>query len=327
MTSSQCQPAEAVIVLEGRDAPSGREVSLIPARWQSRLWALASALRPRQWPKNVLVFAAPVASGAILHTGPLLRTFAAFWVLIAASAATYLLNDITDRESDRLHPVKSRRPIASGRLGAKTALGVASALTVISSGAALLISPGLGAIVMSYLAISTAYTFFLKRLAVIELASVASGFTLRAVAGGAAAHVAISPWFLVMVSFGALLVVAGKRRSEQVAWGSAQTVHRRSLGAYPPEFLRSVRLLAMAVTVTTYCLWAFQRASELSLSRGAHLVWFELSIVPFVTAVLLVELAVQRGKGGEPEELALTDHALQLCGLAWAALVVIGIYA
>jgi decaprenyl-phosphate phosphoribosyltransferase len=311
--------------LAGRDTTALRDIAVT---WypQSSLRALASALRPRQWPKNVLVFAAPVASGAVLHAESLTRTFAAFWIFVAASAAAYLLNDVADREQDRLHPVKSRRPIASGRLGVKMALVVAGALALVSCAMASILSPVLGVVVVSYLAITAAYTIFLKRLAVIELACVASGFTLRAVAGGAAAHVSISPWFLVMVSFGALFVIAGKRRSEQVALGSAKTAHRRSLGVYPAEFLRSVRVLAMAVTVTTYCLWAFERASQLSLGRGSNLVWFEFSIVPFVMGVLLVELAVQHGRGGEPEELVLTDHALQLCGLAWAALVVIGIY-
>lgn len=304
-----------------------REVVVTPPRHRLALPVLVTALRPRQWPKNVLVFAAPVASGAILRGGPLTRTFAVFWVFVAASAATYLINDVTDREADRLHRVKSQRPVASGRLGVRAALSAASVLAAGSVVGASLLAPVLGLVVASYLAVSTAYTVFLKRVAVIELACVASGFTLRAVAGGAAARVALSPWFLVMVSFGALFVVAGKRRTEQVALGKAKTVHRLSLGAYPAEFLGNVRVLAMSVTLTTYCLWAFQRASDLALGRGPHLVWFELSIVPFVLAVLLVELAVQRGRGGEPEELALSDRALQLCGLAWATLAVIGIYA
>lgn len=283
-------------------------------------------MRPKQWLKNLLVFAAPVASGAVLRTEPLLHSFAAAGVLIAASAAIYLLNDVVDRDVDRHHPVKRLRPIASGRVGVPGALGSAAALLAVSMFGAFLVAPALGAIVAAYVAVSSAYTLALKRLAVIELASVASGFTLRAVAGGVAAKVTISPWFLVVVSFAALFIVAGKRWSEQVALGDSQALHRRSLGLYPPEFLRSVRLLAMAVTVTTYCLWAFQRARNLSLGHVSHPVWFELSVVPFVLSVLFVELAVQRGLGGEPEDLALRDRALQVCGLAWVALVAVGVY-
>lgn len=289
--------------------------------------AVLTALRPRQWPKNVLVFAAPVAAGALLHPVVIIRVFFTFWIFTGAAAAIYLANDVVDRDADRLHPVKRLRPIASGRLDVKAALSLAGVLALLSVLAAALLEPLLALIVASYLAISIAYTLRLKRVAVVELVCVASGFTLRAVAGAAVAGVQSSPWFLVMVSFGALFVVAGKRRSEQMALGKAKSVHRRSLSEYPAEFLRSLRVLAMSVTVTMYCLWAFQRADELSIGRGSHLVWFELSIVPFVLAVLLVELAVQKGRGGEPEELALTDRALQLCGLAWAALIVIGIYA
>ena len=328
MTASPCPPADEPLVQSNAPLIAAQAGGAETSRPKPHLPALVTALRPRQWPKNVLVFGAPVASGAVLDSAPVARTFAVFWVLVAASAATYLLNDVKDREADRLRPVKRARPVASGSLGTKTALFMGAGLAAASLLAAGLLSLDVGAVVAAYLVVSASYTLFLKRLAVIELATVASGFTLRAVAGAAAAHVPVSPWFLVMVSFGALFVVAGKRRSEQVALGSAKTVHRQSLGAYPPEFLRSVRLLAMSVTLTTYCLWAFQRASDLSLKRGAnHLVWFELSIVPFVLAVLLVELAVQRGRGGEPEELALKDHVLQACGVAWAALVIIGIYA
>jgi decaprenyl-phosphate phosphoribosyltransferase len=306
---------------------SVQATSTEPLHEVPRVPALVAALRPKQWTKNVLVFAAPVASGAVLRSGPVSRTFAAAGLMIAASAATYLVNDVVDCDADRLHPVKRERAIASGRFGKAPALSLAAVLAVASLVTSVVVSAVLGAVVGSYLALSAGYTLFLKRLPVIELASVASGFTLRAVAGAAAAQVPVSPWFLVMVSFGALFVVAGKRRSEQMALGRAKTVHRQSLGAYPTEFLRSVRLLAMSVALTTYCLWAFQRAGALPLQRGpSHLIWFELSIVPFVLAVLLVELAAQRGRAGEPEELAIKDRPLQACAVVWAALVIVGIY-
>jgi len=157
---------------------------------------------------------------------------------------------------------------------------------------------------------------------------VAAGFALRAVAGGAAAHVTLSPWFLMVASFGSLLVVAGKRSVEKAIMKDRGERHRATLTAYPVAFLRSVRMLAMSVTVTTYCLWAFQRAGRLApADRPEDLVWFELSIIPFVLAVLLVELAIEQGRGGEPEDLALKDRGLQVLGLAWLAMLVCGIYA
>ncbi len=290
--------------------------------------ALLRATRPRQWVKNVLVFAAPAASGALVHEGAVIRTVAAFWIFVAASACTYLMNDVVDRESDKLHPVKRRRPIASGAVSPRTAVVLAAVLGVAAVTAGAVIGAALAVIVVAYLAISLSYSFGLKEVPLIELACVTSGFALRAVAGGAATHVPLSPWFLVVTSFGALLIVAGKRSSEQEVLGEQQATHRASLASYPAGFLRSVRILAMSVTVTTYCLWAFERAAGLRPGDHAEdLKWFELSIIPFVLAVLAVELAISRGRGGEPEDLALGDHLLQLLGLAWIVLLLCGIYA
>jgi decaprenyl-phosphate phosphoribosyltransferase len=283
-------------------------------------------MRPRQWVKNILVFAAPVAAGVIGHPGALWRSLATFVVFVAASASTYLLNDVIDKPSDELHPIKKLRPVASGQLPVRTALFVAALLVTAAMAGALALSLSLAGVVAAYLAITISYSLYLKRLALIELACVVSGFTLRAVAGGAANHVPISPWFLVMTSFGALLIVAGKRSSEQQVLGDLQGSHRSVLTAYPAEFLRGVRLLAMAVTVTTYCLWAFERGAYLGRGGHGNLIWFELSIIPFVLAVLAIELGIMRGRGGEPEEMALSDRSLQVLGLIWVLLVVGGIY-
>lgn len=313
----------------GTSKGAGRaEVYKEPAAGRGTARALLAATRPRQWLKNVLVFAAPVAAGTIARAGTLERTTAAFVVFVAASASTYLLNDVVDRKSDREHPVKRRRPIASGELTPRVALGAAVILGVASIAFGAVVAGPLALIVSAYLVISTAYSFGLKHVSIVELACVASGFTLRAVAGGAAAHVPISPWFLVVTSFGALVVVAGKRSSEQQLLGDRQGSHRAALESYPDGFLRGVRLLAMSVTVTTYCLWAFGRAAGLRPADHAEdLLWFELSIIPFVLAILAVELAILKGRGGEPEELAMSDHLLQFLALSWMALLLCGIYA
>jgi decaprenyl-phosphate phosphoribosyltransferase len=288
---------------------------------------LLSSMRPRQWAKNLLVFAAPAAAAVLPNAGVFGRTIAAFFVFVGASAATYLVNDVIDRKNDALHPVKRHRPIASGRVPVPLALGTAAVLATASLADAAVVALPLAGVVAAYLAISFAYSLFLKHVPIVELACVASGFALRAVAGGAAAHVPISPWFLVMTSFGALLIVAGKRSTEQQVLGKQQGHHRIALTAYPPDFLRSVRRLSMAVAVMTYCLWAFERASHLhAAGRHANLVWFELSVVPFVLAVLAVELAIMKGRGGEPEELAMSDRLLQILGLVWLGLVLVGIY-
>jgi decaprenyl-phosphate phosphoribosyltransferase len=291
--------------------------------------ALLSATRPRQWTKNLLVFAAPTAAGSIVHPGVVARSGVAAFAFVAASAATYLVNDVVDRANDRLHPVKRRRPIASGQLSVGLALASAAGLATLALvTAALMFGTALAGIITAYLVVSICYSLVLKRLPLVELACVAAGFALRAVAGGAVAHVTISPWFLMVASFGSLLIVAGKRSVELSVMKEQRELHRSALAAYPEAFLRSVRMLAMSVTVTTYCLWAFERAGRLGpVERAEDIVWFELSIIPFVLAVLVVELAIEQGRGGEPEELALSDRGLQVLGIVWLALLMCGIYA
>jgi decaprenyl-phosphate phosphoribosyltransferase len=135
----------------------------------------------------------------------------------------------------------------------------------------------------------------------------------------------LSNWFIIVSSFGSLLIVTGKRSAEQAELGELQAMHRPTLDAYPPAFLRSDRLLSAAVTVTAYCLWAFERSSQ--AGHGHHPIWFQLSIVPFVLALLHVELRFERGHGGAPEELALHDRVLQALAVIWAVLFAVGVYA
>lgn len=311
-----------------READPARAMRLRDRR-PSRATALVRAGRPRQWTKNLLVVAAPIAAGSITKADVVAHSVLAFFLFVAASASTYLVNDVVDRDNDRLHPVKQSRPVASGQLPVVLALWAATLLaTVALLASVLVIGAAFTAVIATYIAISVCYSLFLKRVPLVELVCVAAGFALRAIAGGAVAHVAISPWFLMVASFGSLLLVAGKRSVEQSVMKDQGGRHRPALTAYPATFLRSVRMLAMSVTVTTYCLWAFERAGRLGpVERAEDIVWFELSIVPFVLAVLLVELAIEQGRGGEPEELALRDRGLQVLGVAWFALLVVGIYA
>ncbi|MGD0985686.1 MAG: decaprenyl-phosphate phosphoribosyltransferase [Acidimicrobiales bacterium] len=324
MTGTQVQPPASWLFEDDAAPPA-----CSPGTGRSRIVSLLRATRPRQWTKNLLVFSAPAAAGSIIHPGIVARSVVAFLVFVAASASTYLVNDIVDRANDRLHPVKQRRPIASGQLSVDLALATAGGLaTVALVTAAFVFGAAFVWIIAAYLAVSVSYSLVLKRVPLVELACVAAGFALRAVAGGAVAHVAISPWFLMVASFGSLLIVAGKRSVELSVMREKGEQHRSTLAAYPAAFLRSVRMLAMSVTVTTYCLWAFERAGRLGpVERAEDIVWFELSIIPFVLAVLVVELAIEQGRGGEPEELALSDRGLQVLGLAWLALLMCGIYA
>jgi decaprenyl-phosphate phosphoribosyltransferase len=192
-------------------------------------------------------------------------------------------------------------------------------------GAALFGPWELAAVIVAYAALSVAYSIWLKREPILELAIVASGFVLRAVAGGVATHVVLSSWFLVVTSFGALFLVIGKRFAEFERLGEGRAGHRAVLAVYTKSFLQSTLTLTATVTVTAYCLWAFDRNGLLS-HAGHHFVWLQLTVAPIIVAMLHVLLLVDAGKGGEPEELALRDRLLQGCGAVWLALMCIGLY-
>ncbi len=300
----------------------------VPARthWAS-VHALLRTARPRQWVKNILVFAAPGAAGVLSHGNDALRATATFGVFCLAASGTYLLNDAIDAASDRHHPIKRERPVAAGEIPVPVAGWTGVAVMAIAIGLAWWLAGGRLALVIAlYLTVSTAYSLRLKHEPVIDLACVSSGFVLRAIAGGIATHVFLSDWFVIVTSFGALLVVAGKRSAEHTDLGEGRSAHRPALSAYPAAFLRTVRLIAASVTLTAYCLWAFERSATVTRSHHSHPIWFELSIVPVVLAVLHLELRFEGGQGGAPEDLALGDRMLQLLGLAWVVLFAIGVY-
>jgi decaprenyl-phosphate phosphoribosyltransferase len=220
-----------------------------------------------------------------------------------------------------VHPVKCHRPVASGALSPGTALLTGSVLIVAGLLAAALIGPwGFPVVAGSYVAVSLAYSLRLKNEPVIELAIVASGFVLRAVAGGVVAVVPLSAWFLVFTSFAALFLVTGKRRAEQARLGRNGAAHRLVLDHYTESFLKSVLTISAAVTVAAYCLWAFDR-TVLVAHAGHHMIWVELTVIPLVLGVLHVLRLLDAGRGGEPEQLALRDHTLQGYGVMWLALM------
>jgi len=293
------------------------------------LGGLISTMRPRQWVKNLLVLVAPVAAGEITN-GPVLRhTAIAFAVFTLGASGLYLVNDLIDAPSDRHHPTKSKRPIAAGRLPVPVA-AVAAVVLLVSS--VVLATPqvagttSLVSVLATYLVLSLAYSFGLKRVATIEFCIVASGFFLRALAGATASNLFVSNWFLTVAAFSALFIVIGKRAAEITELGDDAARHRRVLGEYTPAFLRAALTLSSTVVVTTYCLWAFD-ASATGLSSVHHQVTVvRLTVIPVVIAILHILQRLERGEGGAPEDLVLTDRVLQLLGLAWAILFVVGIH-
>ena len=279
---------------------------------------LLRACRPRQWVKNLLVLAVPAAAGALGDGAVLRDTALALVAFTLASCATYLVNDVADRERDRLHPAKRHRAVASGELTVRAALVAAAALAALALGTGALASLELLGLVALYLALTVAYSLALKHVPVFELAVVAAGFFLRAVAGGAAADLYVSRWFLIVTAAGALFVTIGKRYAELRGGGAAGDT-RGVLAAYTPDYLRTMLSACAGVAVLAYCLWAFEGSAETEPSA-----WTALSAVPFVLGMMRYGLLVDQGHGEEPEEILLADRQLHAIGAAWLVLLGLG---
>lgn len=275
------------------------------------------ACRPRQWSKNVLAFAAPCAAGWIGRPAIAAQALGAFVVLCMISSATYLVNDVRDREQDRLHPRKRKRPVAAGDLSPHTALWMAAALAVTGIALAGAITPGLGLLALGYLALTASYSLWLRRVAVIDILVVAAGFVIRALAGGVATDIYVSRWFVIVTASCAIFLVTAKRYAElrvQPRHGLARaTLRRYSLGR-----LRVTLAAAATVAVAAYASWAF--------TRPDHTVWYGVSIVPLVLWLLRYALLIGSGGGQAPEELILRDRTLLVLGVAWSALFLGGVY-
>jgi decaprenyl-phosphate phosphoribosyltransferase len=290
------------------------------------LRSLASAMRPLQWVKNCLIVVAPAAAGTLTHGTVLRQTLIAFVAFCLISSAVYLLNDVRDREADRRHPTKRLRAIASGRLSPSTAIGAAIVLFVLGILVALLVAhPGeLLIVLLLYVAITLAYVYWIKDVAIVELGAVASGFFLRAYAGAAASHIPVSTWFLVVISFGALFLVVGKRASELKTHGDVAT--RKVLAEYTAKFLDSVLTMCATIVVAGYCLWAFDGSSTgLSANLDATLP-IRLSVVPVVFAVLFIMRSADAGHGAAPEDLLLHNRTVQVLLAIWVVLMIFSVY-
>lgn len=276
---------------------------------------IVKALRPRQWVKNVLVFLAPVVAlgderFSYDYRTVLLKVLLAFVVFCLAASSIYLVNDARDVEADRQHPTKRFRPIAAGVVPENLAYGMAVLLAVVSLVVSWLVTPDLALVMGVYIAIQLAYCFGLKHQAVLDICIVSSGFLIRAIAGGVAAGIPLSQWFLLVMAFGSLFMAAGKRYAElQLAERTGAKI-RKSLESYTTSYLRFVWTLSATAMVVCYSLWAFER-------DGANAGWFAVTIIPTTIAVLRYAVDVDGGMAGEPEEIALRDRVLQLLAVAW----------
>ena len=285
--------------------------------------ALVEALRPRQWTKNVFVFAGLVFGGRLFDRASLLRELGTFAIFCAAASAVYLANDAADREQDARHPEKSARPIASGRLPVPVALGVSAALAAAAVAASAALSRGLLWIVLGYLLMSFAYSAGLKRVFLVDVLIVAFGFVLRAAAGAAVLGVEISPWLLCCSFLLALFLALGKRRAELALLGEGAAGHRAALQQYTVAMVDRWLTALVGATIVSYALYT-QSARTVEHFGTTNLLY----TLPFVVYALFryQQLVTRDGSGGDPGLLLARNPGLLLALLGWGVSAAVVIY-
>lgn len=279
-------------------------------------------LRPKQWTKNLLVFAAPLFAERLFDPTAFVTACLAFVAFCIASSSCYVVNDLVDVERDRQHPEKRHRAIASGRVSRGAAGSVAAVLTAAALALGFWIGRDFGAAVLIYIGATHFYSFAGKNIVVLDVVLVATGFVLRAVAGALAIEVPYSDWFVLCTFFVALFVAVSKRAGEIRAAG-AQHGTRPVLAAYDQKALRAFTITSMAAAVISYSLWVQDELAE--TGDEARLL---LLTVPFVIlAIFRYHLLVERGEAGEkPEETLLTDRGLQLSILGFLLVALVAFY-
>ena len=294
-------------------------VEIAPRR--SRVYAALVTIRPRQWLKNALVIAAPGAAGALGRDDVPVRVGLACIAFCLLASGIYAVNDVRDMAEDRAHPRKRYRPVAAGELEPGTALALGAALMLTGLALCAAIRPLLLAVGAGYLALSLSYTALWRGVVILDVVAIAGGFVLRAIAGGVAAPVTLSRWFIAVVTFSALFVAAGKRLAELQRTARDGLPRRGVLRFYTAARLRMMLLGSAGLAVVAYCFWAFQ------LPTVGGVPWRPLTVVPFAVCLLRYAVLVQGGEGEAPEELVLRDRPLQLAGLVWLVLFALGVHA
>ena len=306
----------------GEQAPVAHEARTPPAAPSIRALPLAAlqAVRPRQWPKNLLVFAAPLAGATLGRDDGFGYALLAFVAFTAASSAVYVINDILDVERDRKHPTKRLRPIASGRLPVRAAVVLTGGCLGVAALATFLVGePALGAVVGGYIVVSFLYSMTLKHVPGVELTVVASGFVLRALGGAVATHVPPSGWFLTVCSLGALMVAIGKRYTELSSLGHEAIAHRPVMRWYSLGLLRAGQRAASIIMLASYLAWA------LSEHDGWMRAWHVASVVPLALALFRFDQLTGLAEGRPVEDLIVRDPMMICCELTWLTMFTVGL--
>ncbi|HZO49306.1 MAG TPA: decaprenyl-phosphate phosphoribosyltransferase [Gaiellaceae bacterium] len=286
------------------------ELVRLPAR-RSRAAAALVALRPRQWTKNLLLFAGIVFAAKLGDATRWLEAFAAFAAYCAASSAAYLVNDVGDREADRAHPLKAQRPIARGELSTRAALVLAGVLAAGSLAVAAALGWRSLALLAAFAALQLAYSLGLKHVVLVDVLAIAGLFVVRAAAGAVAVDVRISPWLLVCTGALALFLALGKRRGELLLVDARAAPGRRVLDGYSLEVLDQLLTIVAAATIVSYTLYTFTARDSKTL----------MVTIPYVVyGVFRYVLLVHRsGIGEEPDQVLVTDVPILVTVSLWAA--------
>ena len=272
-----------------------------------RVWL--SLLKAKHWVKNILLFAAPFFGGYLFHPFTVSSAFTAFAAFCLCASAGYIVNDVKDADKDRLHPRKSTRPVASGKVKPGTAFAVAGLLTAVAFALSFVISPIFFAYLAAYLAVQLAYSLFLKDVPLLDIFAIASGFVLRVLAGGAAFHVEVSQWLFVTMFMISLTLASGKRLCEVRLLDDKAGEHRASLNHYSPALLNEILLVAASASLLTYALYTVEQSRNLVYT------------VPIVVLGLFRYIMVSKQGLGDPVEALTRDKWLAMTVTAWLVLV------
>jgi 4-hydroxybenzoate polyprenyltransferase len=275
----------------------------------STLTGILSILRPTQWLKNLMLFFPPFLGGELLIPGVLARGVVPFVTFCLASSSAYVLNDIMDRERDKSHHRKSKRPIPSGRVSIVEATSLYFLLLVGALSLALSVSHVFTAILLAYLLVSISYSFYLKHLPIVDLFCVSGGFLFRLQAGGDAFCVEISAWLFLSVFLLAIFLSTGKRLFEKNVLGENAVNHRKSLESYPPGFLDGTMYMTGGAVLVTYTLYVIEH----------HVLIYTVPLCCF--GLLRYIMRVKSGLGGDPTESLVKDAPLFVVGLLWVLMV------
>jgi 4-hydroxybenzoate polyprenyltransferase len=291
---------------------SATEVALPATARLRQLPPLVRALRPMQWTKNALVFAALIFSHQALKLEPLLTSVAAAIIFCAVSSGIYLINDIRDFEQDRLHPRKRFRPIPSGEVTIRQAAITAAILLLCGFIASWILRPQFSLVIALYLALMISYSYVLKQLVILDVFAISAGFLLRAAGGAVALDVPISPWLYVCTMLLALFVGFGKRRSELVLLETQASRHRANLDLYTLPMLDQIIGILASATIMAYSLYTFD-AVAVPDNKSMMLT------IPFVIYAVFryLYLIHRHNLGGSPETLLFSDRPFLLCIVGW----------